>query len=696
MKIKSLGLKVSLIVSVMIALIVILIVIIVSMQSTTLVDKLVAREARSANGALAKELDTLQKGAAADVLKVASSQEIVNAMLTGNSRALAEAIDIANEDFDIVLVCDSNGVILAQNVGDNSGESLMNNSAVSSALSTGTGQTGITRHILTGQLSVSASSAIRDRRGTTIGVVLCAYDLSDLRYVDEVKAFVGSEITLFDGDTRLSSTITNDSGERVVGTKASETVIETVINQKRDLGLQINLFGHEYFAHYSPLIVDGEVVGMLFAGVRIDEALADQQTMMNLVVTVGIIAGLVCIALILLFNVFAVSRPLKKIGLFARKIREGDIGVTSETAATIDVRSSDEVGMVARELETAYAQLRGYVGEIQARMRALADGDLATESTYKFDGDFILIKEAINDHIQNLSRTMAEINNSSAQVAAGSKQIANGAQSLAQGSTEQASSVEELSATITEINSMARDNSENSTIALSDVQKTENLMSVCTGQMIQMLNAMKTIDEKSKDILKTTKVIDDIAFQTNILALNAAVEAARAGQHGKGFAVVAEEVRNLASKSAEAAKETASLLESSSQSVGEGSEIVTKVNESLRSVAEIAHKNAETIEKLQTNSVQQSGAMEQVAIGIDQVAQVIQQNSATAEESAAASEEMSGQSDVLLQLVTQFKLANDGNVYEGLPAGRPSPKRLAHPRKEEYNYAVSAGDFGKY
>jgi len=328
----------------------------------------------------------------------------------------------------------------------------------------------------------------------------------------------------------------------------------------------------------------------------------------------------------------------------------------------------------------------------------LADGDLTSESTFEFLGDFVLIKDSIDDHVRNLNRTMTEINSSSSQVSSGAKQVANGAQSLAQGTTEQAASVQELSSSIVEINSMARENSVNASSTLDDVQKAGELMSVCTAQMKQMMSAMKAIDDKSKEILKTTKVIDDIAFQTNILALNAAVEAARAGQHGKGFAVVAEEVRNLASKSAEAAKETASLLESSSKSVEEGNNIVAKVNDSLLSVSEISHKNAEMIARVQTISSQQSSAMEQVAIGIDQVAQVVQQNSATAEESAAASQEMSGQSMMLLEMIKQFRLRDDDTISRGLP---PAEKyaRKSRAKPESGGYAPSDGNiggFGKY
>ena len=236
-----------------------------------------------------------------------------------------------------------------------------------------------------------------------------------------------------------------------------------------------------------------------------------------------------------------------------------------------------------------------------------------------------------------------------------SKQIAEGAQILAQGSTEQSISVVELSNSITQISNMAKENSELTTVTFDEVQEVGRLMNDCIDYVQQMLEAMRIIDEKSQNIGKTTKVIDDIAFQTNILALNAAVEAARAGAQGKGFAVVAEEVRNLASKSAQAAKETSQLVESSTQSVSEGNRIVERVSVSLQSVAEIAKRNAEQIARVQTLSTQQRIEIEPINTGIEQVARVIQQNTATAEESAAASEEMSAQASHLEGLVYEYK-----------------------------------------
>ena len=320
-----------------------------------------------------------------------------------------------------------------------------------------------------------------------------------------------------------------------------------------------------------------------------------------------------------------------------------------------------------------------------------------TNLTMKINNERVEKLLETNNNISKLAQRAEEASEAEAELVrsiseiipafvAASKQIADGAQSLAQGTTEQAASIDELSGSISKINGMAEENSQLTSVALDETQESRSLMDTCTEQVSHMLEAMRMIDEKSKVILKTTKVIDDIAFQTNILALNAAVEAAHAGQHGKGFAVVAEEVRNLASKSAAAAKETSALLESSSQGVEEGNRIAEKVSASLQSVVEIAQKNTEHIARVQSLSASQNASITQINIGIDKVAQIIQQISATAEESAASSEEMSAQADYLGKLIDDFQHRNGQQEDRQM--------RIA-PMKNDYSL-TSGNGYSKY
>jgi X-X-X-Leu-X-X-Gly heptad repeat protein len=368
---------------------------------------------------------------------------------------------------------------------------------------------------------------------------------------------------------------------------------------------------------------------------------------------ISAVSALIITALVYIL-VSYVLRPVGALINASRMISEGDFRFKPRK------RTKDEIGVLGGNFEKMADTFRSYIDEINVMLSHLAKGNLRFGIEREYVGQFESIKDSINTINNVLNGAMKDIVSASSQVSAGASQVADGAQTLATGTTQQAASIEELSSVVSEINGMAKENTKNATNALNDVHRAGELMDVCMEQMAGMLTAMRVIDEKSQNISKTTKVIDDIAFQTNILALNAAVEAARAGQHGKGFAVVAEEVRNLASKSAEAANETAALIESSSQSVTEGGRIVGAVSESLRAVAEIAQKNAVQMAALQSVSVKQSEAMEQVNTGIGQIAHVVQQNSATAEESAAVSEEMSARSAMLRELISRFKVRGGG------------------------------------
>jgi methyl-accepting chemotaxis protein len=273
----------------------------------------------------------------------------------------------------------------------------------------------------------------------------------------------------------------------------------------------------------------------------------------------------------------------------------------------------------------------------------------------------VLITRSITRPIKNIVNNLTE---GAQQVASASGQLSATSQQLAEGNAEQASSIEETSSTLEESASMVQQNSENTRQAAVLAAQTKASSDKGNGDMQEMMNSMSEIKKSSDQISKIIKVIDDIAFQTNILALNAAVEAARAGDAGMGFAVVAEEVRNLAQRSAQAAKDTAAIIESNITLSENGVSVAKKVGESLAEITVQAKKVNELMDEIAAASQEQSQGISQINKAITQMEAVTQQNAANAEESASASEELNAQAGNLREIVQQLVVLVDGKTSE--------------------------------
>jgi methyl-accepting chemotaxis protein len=287
-----------------------------------------------------------------------------------------------------------------------------------------------------------------------------------------------------------------------------------------------------------------------------------------------------------------------------------------------------------------------------------------------------------------LRRTAAEMWEGSRQVAAAAGQVASASQSLAQGASEQAATLEETSSSSTEITAITRKNAENTRSVASLMSETAQLVGGANHNLGEMMHSMTEINASSEKISKIIRVIDEIAFQTNILALNAAVEAARAGEAGMGFAVVADEVRNLAHRSAQAAKDTAALIEESIGKSNEGSRKLDLVAKSIQQITGSSTQVKTLVDEIDVGSQEQSRGMEQIGLAVGQMEKVTQRNAANAEESAAASEELAAQARGLYETVERLRelAGDDGSATHAaapraeaaLPPGRSYRAAGAH------------------
>lgn len=295
-------------------------------------------------------------------------------------------------------------------------------------------------------------------------------------------------------------------------------------------------------------------------------------------------------------------------------------------------------------------------------------------------GSAVVVRSAV----AAIQRLGAQLLDGSEQVASAAGQVASASQSLAQGSSEQAASLEETSSSTSEITAITRKNAENTRAATEVMAESERLVGAANRNLDEMVGSMKEINGSSEKIAKIIKVIDEIAFQTNILALNAAVEAARAGEAGMGFAVVADEVRNLAQRSAQAAKDTAALIEESIGKSKDGGAKLDLVAKSIQSITGSAAQVKTLVDQIDAGSNEQTRGIEHIGGAVSQMEQVTQRNAANAEESAAASEELSSQANALKQIVGELRRLVGGQEVGGKPgggkgrAGRPAKRAAAH------------------
>ncbi len=349
-----------------------------------------------------------------------------------------------------------------------------------------------------------------------------------------------------------------------------------------------------------------------------------------------------------------IVKPIIQLNENAIEIADGNLDVN------VLVESEDEIGQLAKSINKTVLRLNKYImyiDEISGILNKIAKGNLTYSFNCDYSGEFEKIKISLQDIKVILANTIGNIADTANDVKCGSRQVADAAQSMAERTTEQASSVQELSASLLIVSKMVEDNAKKASVA-KECSKNSVKQTLCINdnQVQDMINAMKDIENCSKEIGGIIKSIEDISSQTELLALNAAIEAARAGESGKGFTVVAEEIRSLSNQTMESVSSTRKLIEKSNLAVKNGIESSTKTAEALKTIIDTTEGVADIVDNISEISKQQAESVKEISKGVGEISMIVEENVGSVEESSAVAEELADFSEKLMTQINKFTL----------------------------------------
>ncbi|MEM5767617.1 MAG: cache domain-containing protein, partial [Bacillota bacterium] len=460
-----------------------------------------------------KQIQQMLEHSAKNAVSISQNYHLIQALSDQSFNGMKSALDELNKYLkaDTISITDVEGkVLIRQHEPAKLGDSILKQANVVKALA-GEVLTTLEPGALV-KLSCRTGAPIRHESGAIIGTVVTGYTFENTDILDELKALHNTELTIYAGNEAISTTIL-ENGQRMVGAQLDDKIAKTVLEDGQAYTGDVNILGQSYIAKYSPLLDStGKVVGAVFVGLSKESIVnATKGTVIHM-----LIAALLLLAVnaLITLNVVRknIKQPMDKLTEVSQLLAQGRLDVDIDMS---DSGKKNEVGILTDAMYEMASQIRAYISDISAVLSSMSNNDFTVKSSVAYIGDYQAIGTALHGISDSLNQTFLLINTAAEQVSSGAAQVSSGAQELAAGSTEQAASVQQLSASISHVSEQAEENAAQVQKATVQLGEAGDRLHEGNAHMTQLIAAMSDISSSSNQIANITKVIEDIAFQTN-------------------------------------------------------------------------------------------------------------------------------------------------------------------------------------